>query len=265
MDKRTAARALKIILFLMLLLWTAQYIGMTECRATQGLGAGALPVPNVDISIGTAETSRQAASSLQLLLVITIISLSPFILLMFTCFTRIIIALHFLRSALGTQQMPPNQVLIGLALCLTFFIMSPTLTTINDTAIKPYAAGEITQQEAIETGLRPLRAFMIRQVEEKDVALFASLANQTYTTPEEVPNSVLIPSFILGEISKGFRFGFFIYMPFIVVDMVVASTLMAMGMMMLPPAMISLPFKVLLFVMVDGWNLVIEYLIKTFG
>jgi flagellar biosynthetic protein FliP len=183
---------------------------------------------------------------------------------MLTCFTRIIIALHFLRSALGTQQMPPNQVMIGLALFLTFFIMSPTLSTINTTAIIPYAAGTITQQEAIDTGLQPLRSFMIRQVEKKDVALFASLANETYQTPEEIPNTVLIPSFILGEISKGFRFGFFIYMPFIVVDMVVASTLMAMGMMMLPPAMISLPFKVLLFVMVDGWNLVIEYLIKTF-
>jgi flagellar biosynthetic protein FliP len=172
--------------------------------------------------------------------------------------------LHFLRSALGTQQMPPNQVLIGLALFLTFFIMSPTLSTINETAVQPFAAGQITQEEAIETGLKPLRSFMIRQVEKKDLALFASLANETYETPEDIPNTVLIPSFILGEVSKGFRFGFFIYMPFIVVDMVVSSTLMAMGMMMLPPAMISLPFKVLLFVMVDGWNLVIEYLVKTF-
>ncbi|MDR2904144.1 MAG: flagellar type III secretion system pore protein FliP [Clostridiales bacterium] len=224
----------------------------------------ALPVPNLDINVGAAETPQQAASSLQLLLVISIISLSPFILLMLTCFTRLIIALHFLRSALGTQQMPPNQILIGLALFLTFFVMSPTLSTINENAVKPFSEGRITQEEAIDAGLQPLRTFMIRQVEKKDVALFASLAGETYETPEEIPNTVLIPSFILGEVSKGFRFGFFIYMPFIVVDMVVSSTLMAMGMMMLPPAMISLPFKVLLFVMVDGWNLVIEYLIKTF-
>ncbi|MDR2903571.1 MAG: flagellar type III secretion system pore protein FliP, partial [Clostridiales bacterium] len=216
--KGFVSRAVKIMLFLAVLVMLHCFF-MAEAQAVE------LPVPNLDINIGAADTPQQATSSLQLLLVISIISLSPFILLMLTCFTRLIIALHFLRSALGTQQMPPNQVLIGLALFLTFFIMSPTLSTINETAIEPFSAGQITQTEAIDAGLKPLRSFMIRQVEKKDLALFASLANETYATTEEIPNTVLIPSFILGEVSKGFRFGFFIYMPFIVVDMVVSSTL----------------------------------------
>ena len=257
--KKTTSNWIRIIIFTAVFLVVAGFFSKTAFAMQ-----GGVPIPNVDINIGTAETPQQAASSLQVLFVIAIISLAPFILLMLTCFTRLIIALHFLRSALGTQQMPPNQIMIGLALFLTFFIMGPTLSTINETAIQPLSQGTITIEQAIETGMEPLRTFMIRQVEKKDVALFASLSGQTYASPEEVPSHVLIPSFILGEISKGFRFGFFIYMPFIVIDMVVASTLMAMGMMMLPPAMISLPFKVLLFVMVDGWNLVIEYLIRTF-
>ncbi|MDR1209411.1 MAG: flagellar type III secretion system pore protein FliP [Clostridiales bacterium] len=224
----------------------------------------AAPLPNVSINVSEAETPAETVSSLQVLLVLAVISIAPFILLLFTSFTRVIIALHFVRSALGTQQMPPNQILIGLALFITFFVMSPTLSAVNETAIKPFTAGEITQEEAVGRGMEPIRAFMLRQVETKDVAMFASLAGETFERPEDIPDSVLLPSFVVGEITKGFRFGFYIYMPFIVIDMVVASTLMAMGMMMLPPAMISLPFKVLLFVMVDGWNLVIQNLVKTF-
>jgi len=183
---------------------------------------------------------------------------------MLTSFTRIIIVLHFVRSALGTQQMPPNQILVGIALFLTLFIMGPVFTEVNETALKPYGAKEITQQEMVERAMVPIREFMFNQVEDKDLGLFVELSGEEYASIEEIPNKVLIPSFILGELSKGFIFGFFIYIPFIVIDMVVASILMAMGMMMLPPAMISLPFKILLFILVDGWAYIIEILAMSF-
>jgi len=218
---------------------------------------------NINLVTGESE-SVQASSTVQILFMFTLIALAPSILLMLTSFTRIIIALHFLRSALGTQQMPPNQVLIGLALFLTFYIMGPIFMEINETALAPYTAGEITQLEAIEIGMEPLRQFMLENVRLQDLALFADLAGETYNYPEEIPNRVLIPAFILTELTIGFMFGFFIFMPFIVIDMVVASVLMAMGMMMLPPAMISLPFKVLLFITVDGWGFVVEILVRTF-
>ncbi len=202
--------------------------------------------------------------TLQILFLVTIISLLPSILMMLTCFTRILISLHFLRSALGTQQMPPNQILIGIALFVTIFLMGPTFTEINQTAIVPYSQGQMTQGEFIETAMDPLREFMLQQVEEKDVALFAKLDGQTYASNADVPNRVLIPAFMLGELTKGFYIGFIIYIPFLVIDMVVASILMAMGMMMLPPAMISLPFKILFFIMVDGWSLLLQNVILSF-
>jgi len=183
---------------------------------------------------------------------------------MTTCFTRVLIVLHFVRAALGTQQMPPNQVMVGIALFISLFIMGPAIDRINREALQPYSAGLMSQEDAISGGLEPLREFMMRQAEERDVALFMELAGETFTTYEAVPTSVLIPAFLLGEMTKGFKFGVIVYLPFIAIDMVVASVLMAMGMMMLPPAMISLPFKILLFVMVDGWNLIIENLIRTF-
>ncbi len=202
--------------------------------------------------------------TLQILFLVTIITLLPSILMMLTCFTRILISLHFLRSALGTQQMPPNQILIGIALFVTIFLMGPTFTEINQTAIVPYSQGQMTQSQFIETAMDPLREFMLAQVEEKDVALFAKLDGQTYASNVEVPNRVLIPAFMLGELTKGFYIGFIIYIPFLVIDMVVASILMAMGMMMLPPAMISLPFKILFFIMVDGWSLLLQNVILSF-
>lgn len=224
-----------------------------------------LPIPQIGIDVSPAESPEEVVTSLQILFILTIISLAPSILIMMTSFTRIIIVLHFLRSALGTQQMPPNQVLIGLALFLTFFIMSPMLGQINENALQPYTAGQISQEEAIERGVEPLREFMFRQVENKDIALFASIAQmEPVQTIDDIPTRVLMPAFIIGELKKGFMIGFLIYIPFIVVDMIVASTLMSMGMMMLPPVMISLPFKILLFVMVDGWNLVIGNLLQTF-
>lgn len=230
-----------------------------------------LPIPQIGVDIGPAENPEEVVSSLQVLFILTIIALAPSILIMMTSFTRIIIVLHFLRSALGTQQTPPNQVLIGLALFLTLFIMSPALTDINEQAIKPYSAGSISQEEAIDSAMRPVRDFMFRQVRTSDLNLFMGIAkmdpindteNQSLT--EQIPSRVLIPAFIISELKTGFMIGFLLYIPFIVIDMVVASTLMSMGMMMLPPAMISLPFKILLFVMVDGWNLVIGQLVQTF-
>ncbi len=204
------------------------------------------------------------SGSIRILLVLTIISLAPSILIMLTSYTRIIIVLHFLRAAIGTQTSPPNQVLIGLALFLTFFVMNPVFAEINETAIKPFDAGEITQEEAIEIGSEPLREFMNGQVQTKDIDLFIEISGQTYESYEEVPFSILIPSFIISELRTAFIIGFLIYIPFIVIDMVVASVLMSMGMMMLPPTTISLPFKILLFVLADGWNLVVGSLVKTF-
>lgn len=219
------------------------------------------------ISIGIAAgDGSDLASVLQMLLVLTIISLAPAILVMLTSFTRIIIVLHFIRTAMGTQTVPPNQIMTGLALFLTIFIMAPTFQEINEVALQPLSNNEISAEEAFERGVVPLRTFMLNQTPDKDLRTFVGLAGmedeiQSY---DDIPLSVLIPSFIISELRIAFTIGFLIYLPFIVIDMVVASTLMSMGMMMLAPTIISLPFKVLLFVMVDGWNLVIENLVRTF-
>lgn len=205
------------------------------------------------------------AGSLRILLILTGIALAPILIILLTSFTRILIVLHFTRTALNTQTAPPNQVLIGIALFLTYFIMSPIITEINETAIKPFDAGEITQEEALEIGMEPLREFMFKQTQEKDAIMFTDIAGKEWTGElEDIENSVLIPSFIVSELRTAFIIGFVIYIPFIVIDMVVASALMSMGMMMLPPTTISMPFKILLFVLADGWNLVIVNLVKTF-
>ena len=216
------------------------------------------------ISFSYNNENGNLSGNIRIVLVLTIIALAPSILIMLTSYTRIIIVLHFLRTAIGTQTSPPNQVLIGLALFLTFFIMNPVFTQINENAIKPFDAGEITQEEALQIGSEPLREFMNGQVQTKDIDLFIDISGQTYDSYEEVPFSILIPSFIISELRTAFIIGFLIYIPFIVIDMVVASVLMSMGMMMLPPTTISLPFKILLFILADGWNLVIGSLVKTF-
>ncbi len=203
--------------------------------------------------------------ALRILLTLTLIALAPTIIIMMTSFTRVIIVLHFTRAALNTQTAPPNQVLIGLALILTFFIMQPTVEKINTEAIQPFEAGEIDQDEALERGIQPLREFMYPQTQTKDVQLFMDIAGQEWTgRNEDIPLSVLLPSFMVSELRVAFWIGFMIYIPFIVIDMVVASTLMSMGMMMLPPTTISMPFKILLFVLADGWALVIGNLVQTF-
>lgn len=207
----------------------------------------------------------EVAGALRILITLTAIALAPILIICLTSFTRILIVLHFTRTALNTQTAPPNQVLIGLSLFLTFFIMSPVISQINETAIKPFDAGEITQEEAFELGMEPLREFMSGETQSKDVSMFMQIAGEEWDgKPETVPTSVLIPSFMVSELRTAFIIGFLIYIPFIVIDMVVASTLMSMGMMMLPPTTISMPFKILLFILADGWNLIIMGVVKTF-
>ena len=226
-------------------------------------------VPDPDaqssLEITLDESNGTINGALRILIILTLISFLPAALIMLTSFTRIIIVMHFTRSALGTQTAPPNQVLIGIAIFLTIFIMGPIFTEINENAIKPLDEGIITEEEALEIGMEPLRKFMYAQTQSKDVSVFMEISgNEWDGTPEDVPTSVLIPSFIVSELRTSFIIGFLIYIPFIVIDMVVASVLMSMGMMMLPPTTISMPFKILLFVLADGWNLVIVNLVKTF-
>ena len=217
------------------------------------------------LTIGVAAGDENMASVLQMLAVLTVISLAPSILIMLTSFTRIIIVLHFTRSALNTQTAPPNQILVGLALFLTFFIMAPTFNSVYNDAIKPLSAGDINSEEAFEIGIKPIRSFMFSQTSEKDLKMFLEIAGtENVQTEDDIPTTVLIPSFIVSELRTAFIIGFVIYIPFIVIDMVVSSTLMSMGMMMLPPTTISMPFKILLFVIADGWNLVIGNLVRTF-
>ena len=212
--------------------------------------------------------SSSLSASMKMILVLTLLSLAPFLLVMVTSFTRIIVVLHFVRSALGTQTSPPNQVLIGIALFLTLFIMAPVMTQINKDCIQPYDKGKLTQEEALNAGLKPIRKFMFEQTNRKDIRLFMEIEKQSNDVSiekeDEIPTLVLIPAFMISELRIAFIIGFLIYLPFIVIDMVVASTLMSMGMMMLPPTTISMPFKILLFVLGDGWNLVIGQLVKTF-
>jgi flagellar biosynthetic protein FliP len=211
-------------------------------------------------------TGNGLSSTLQIMIVLTLISLAPSIIIMVTSFTRIIIVLHFVRSALGTQSTPPNQILIGLALFLTMFIMSPVFTQINNDAIKPLNKNQISQEQALEAGIAPLREFMLEQVKPKDLKLFMNIADiDTVDSFDEIPTTVIIPAFIISELRIAFIIGFIIYIPFIVIDMVVASTLMSMGMMMLPPTTISMPFKILLFILADGWGLIIGELVRTFS
>ena len=228
-----------------------------------------IELPNINFQIGPGtpadDDTRSLSSALQLLVLLTVLSLAPAIFILLTSFTRIVIVLGFIRTSIATQQMPPNQVLVGLALFLTFFIMAPTLTQVNEEAIQPYFNGEIDQQQAFTQGMEPLRNFMFSQTREKDLALFVRMADiERPRNFDDIPNYVLIPSFVISELKTAFQIGFVIFVPFIVIDMVVASSLMSMGMMMLPPMMISLPFKILLFVLVDGWNLVIQSLMLSF-
>ena len=218
------------------------------------------------LSLSTNSDETSLSGTLQILLIITVISLAPSILVMVTSFTRIIIVLHFVRTAIGTQSSPPNNVLIGLSLFLTLFIMSPVIAQIKTEAYDPLVAEEITQQEALERGIQPLREFMLKQTRQDDLRLFMDIAKiEPVESVDELSITIIIPAFIISELRAAFIIGFLIYVPFIVIDMVVSSVLMSMGMMMLPPTPISMPFKILLFILADGWNLVIGQLVNSFN
>ncbi len=226
--------------------------------------AQALTVPTLQVGMEDVDSPEQVSSALQVMFLLTILTLAPSILVMMTSFSRFVIVLSFLRQAMGTQQTPPTQVLIGLALFLTIFVMNPVFTEVNQKALQPYLNEEISQTEAFDLAQEPIKAFMLRQTREKDLALFLRVAGQeTPETIEEVGLQVIVPAFVISELKTAFQIGFLIYIPFLILDMVVASILLSMGMMMLPPVLISLPFKLMLFVMVDGWHLTVGSLVKS--
>jgi flagellar biosynthetic protein FliP len=228
--------------------------------------APGISISDEGITINTTDEPEGIATSIKLLLILTVLTLLPSILIMMTSYTRIVIILSFLRNSMGTQQIPPNQVVIGLALFLTFFIMAPVVSDINQNALVPLSENQITLEESIDRSEDSIKEFMLKYIRDKDLALFAGLAD--VDPPDnltDLPLTVVVPAFMISELNTAFRIGFMLYIPFIVIDMVVASTLMAMGMMMLPPVMISMPFKILLFLLVDGWNLLTETIIKSFA
>ncbi len=227
--------------------------------------APGISISDNGITIQSTEDPQEISSSIKLLLLLTVLSVLPSIIIMMTSFTRIIIVLSFLRNSMGTSQIPPNQVVIGLALFLTFFIMTPVIAEVNQTALQPFTENKITIEQAMDNAGDSVKNFMLKYIRDKDLALFASIANVEPTENlTDLPLTVVVPAYMISELNTAFRMGFMLYIPFIVIDMVVASTLMAMGMMMLPPAMISMPFKILLFLLVDGWNLLTESIIKSF-
>lgn len=222
-------------------------------------------VPKISVELGEASEPGELSAVLQIILLLTILTLAPSIILMITSFIRLAIVLGFLRQAMGTQQLPPNQLLISLALILTFFIISPAVNKAYQNGLKPYLNDEITKEEAFDKGMAPFREFMLAQTREKDLALFVNLADlEQPETPDDIPLHILIPGFVISELRIGFQIAFLIFVPFLIIDMIVASVLMSMGMMMLPPIIVSLPFKILLFVLVDGWYLLIKSLVGSF-
>ncbi|MDV2885261.1 MULTISPECIES: flagellar type III secretion system pore protein FliP [Alkalihalophilus] len=222
-------------------------------------------IPGLDLDF-LSEEPANVATTIQLLIVLTVLSLAPGILILMTSFTRIVIVLSFVRQGLATQSMPPNQVLIGLALFLTFFIMAPIFAEVNEQALTPFLEGELTQEEALEQAAVPMKEFMAKHTREKDLALFMGYAGMDRPESlDDIPLTALIPAFAISELKTAFQIGFLIFVPFLVIDMIVASVLMSMGMMMLPPVMIALPFKILLFVLVDGWYLIVQSLLLSFS
>ena len=247
--------ALLLMLILLALCWSGS--------------AAAQPVeaPQFELRIGGGgDDPESLVGFLQLLLILALLTLAPAFVMLMTSFTRIVVVLSFTRNALATQQIPPNQVVIGLALFLTFFVMQPIISQINEEAVQPYLEGEITQEEAFTLGEAPIREFMFYHTREKDLALFVEMAGlEPPETRGDVPLHVLVPSFVISELKTAFQMGFMLFVPFLIIDMVVASTLMSMGMFMLPPVIVSMPFKILLFILVDGWHLVVRSLLQSFS
>jgi len=222
-------------------------------------------LPQISINVGKAQKPAELVPTLQILFLITILTLAPSILMMMTSFTRIIVVFHFLRQSLATQMVPSNQILIGLALFITFFIMQPIIKEINNKALQPYLNEQITQAEALKRAQKPVKAFMLKQTRKKDLKLFIDLRGGVKPkSPDELSLATLIPAFIISELKTAFQIGFLLYLPMLLIDLVVGSVLLSMGMMMLPPVMIAMPFKLLLFVLVDGWYLIVESLVKGF-
>jgi len=252
-------RALIIILFLLVM-------SVPKAAPAQNVGGLRMPIPKITFDIDEARKPKDVALSLQILFLLTILSLAPSIIIMMTAFTRVVIVLDFIKRALSLQQMPPTQVIVGLSLFLTFFIMAPVFTQINDEALQPYLNEEISQQDAVPLALEPMRNFMFSQVGEKDLQLLVDISGaEQPESMEDIGMLTLIPAFMLSELKRAFQMGFLLFVPFLMIDMIVASILMAMGMMMLPPIIVSLPFKILLFVLVDGWSLVVSSLVQSFG
>ena len=243
------------------LLWIVPAIATAATAPTNPT----IPIPQVNIGVGQAHNPRDVATSLQILLLLTVLALAPTLLVLVTSFTRVVVVLSFVRTALGTQQVPPNQVLVGLSLFLTFFIMAPVVKDINQNALQPYLKTQISQNVALDRAALPLRNFMFKQTREKDLQLFYSLSSEPRPSKRsDVPTYILIPAFVISELKTAFEIGFAIYVPFIVIDMVVASILLSMGMMMIPPVIISLPFKILIFLLVDGWNLTVNAIFQSY-
>lgn len=252
----------KKYLFMVLLVFTLIF------AFNKSVSAEPINIPDINLQVGGESTSPQNyVDNIKLLIILTILTLLPSIIIMMTSFTRIIVVFSFLKNALGAQQSIPNQILIGLALFLTIFIMQPVYSEINENAFKPFMDNTITQEEAMEAGSKPLREFMLKQTRQKDLELFieTSKLNKEEITRDNIPLTVVIPAFAISELKTAFQIGFLLFLPFLIIDMVVASVLMSMGMFMVPPVMVSLPFKLLLFVMVDGWYLMVRSLIMSFG
>lgn len=265
MRSKKKVNALLVLFYLCLVFKFFQGSLMAQERTVNNF-----PIPKINFNITEAKKPQEIALALQVLFLITILTLAPSIILMVTSFTRIIIVLDFIKRALGLQQMPPNQVIAALSLFLTFFIMAPTLKSINKEALEPFLKGKISGNELYDRGIQPVRKFMFKQIyqlkREKDLALFIEMTNlEKPRTEEDIPTYVLIPAFMISELRRAFEMGIIIFIPFIVLDMVVSSILMAMGMIMLPPVMISLPLKIVLFILVDGWNLITYGIVKSFG
>ena len=256
------SKLIKILGLLLIIISVFLLLNRQLCWA----GTPTVSTPYLSIGLDKSEEPGKVAVILQIFLLLTVLSLVPAVLIMLTSFTRIVIVLSVLRQAMGTHQMPPNQIILGLALFLTFFIMTPVWHRVNQNALQPYLDKKITQEQALENAAKPIREFMFRQTREKDLALLIDIAGvKKPSNADDVPTSVLIPSFIISELKTAFQIGFLLYVPFLIIDMVVASVLLSMGMMMLPPIMISLPFKLMLFVLADGWYLIVGSLVKSFG
>lgn len=254
-----ASRRKKILLGVLLLVLVSSFLA--GCTADPSLAA-----PGITLTLGSKEETQEVAAGVQLLVLLTVLSLAPAIMVLATSFTRIVIVLSMLRSAIGTPTIPPNQVVIGLSMLLTFFTMAPVYSQIDQQAVQPYMRQQISQRTAFERGIEPVREFMFKQTREKDIQLFLEISGEGRPdTLADISTAALLPAFVISELRTAFTMGFVIFIPFLIIDLVVSSVLLSMGMMMLPPSIVSLPFKLLLFVMVDGWYLIVRSLVSSFG